>query len=96
MALVRLAPATADDTLQLLYLKFLLDSVALPAGSPATSCASASRWRRRHGAKTEVIVLPRDISFDADTAAASTFSLSIRRYSADEHLFCAISSARRV
>jgi hypothetical protein len=36
------------------------------------------------------------MSFDADKAAASTFSPIIRRYSAGEHWFCAISIARRV
>jgi hypothetical protein len=36
------------------------------------------------------------MSFDADKAAASTFSPNIRRYSAGEHWFCAISIARRV
>jgi hypothetical protein len=40
--------------------------------------------------------LPAEISFIPDAAAASTFSLTIRRYSAGEQLFCIIISVRRV
>jgi hypothetical protein len=54
--------------------------------------------RRCQGANTEAVVaMPRlETSFEPDAVAASTFSLSIRLYSAGEHLFCAISSIRRV
>jgi hypothetical protein len=53
--------------------------------------------RRRHGANIEAGVASPllDMSANPVAAAASVFSLSIRLYSTGEHLFCAISSARR-
>jgi hypothetical protein len=53
--------------------------------------------RLRQGAKIEVIdaLPPLERNFNPDVAAASAFSSTIRRYSAGEHLFCAISIVRR-
>ena len=38
---------------------------------------------------------PLDASLDLDSTAAAIFSRTMRRYSAGEHLFCAISNVRR-
>lgn len=53
--------------------------------------------RLRQGARTEAIdALPLlEITLIPDVAAAATFSRTMRRYSAGEHLFCAISNVRR-
>jgi hypothetical protein len=53
--------------------------------------------RLRQGARTAVIEgrsQPK-ASRNPDVAAAAAFSRTTRRYSAGEHLFCAISHARR-
>jgi hypothetical protein len=51
--------------------------------------------RRCHGANIEIAVAlpPLEMSVNPVAAAASAFSLSIRLYSAGEHLFSAINSA---
>jgi hypothetical protein len=54
--------------------------------------------RLRQGARTEAMDAPPplEMNFNPDAAAASAFSLTIRRYSAGEQVFCTISSVRRV
>jgi hypothetical protein len=54
--------------------------------------------RRRQGASSEDIdaLPPLEIRANPESAAASGFSLTIRRYSAGKQSFCAISKVRRM